>query len=86
MTNKKQETVDTLWVKYRKTLEMLNDALDELEKKPKEVEVIKEVEIEKEIEKIVEVEADIDLSTPSDVAKLEKKIEDRLNKDDRSQG
>ena len=74
MTNKKQETVDTLWVKYRKTLEMLNDALDELEKKPKEVEVIKEVE------------ANIDLSTPSDIAELEKKIEDRLNKDDRSQG
>ena len=86
MTNKKQETVDTLWIKYRKTLEMLNDALDELEKKPKEVEVIKEVEVEKEIEKIVEVEADIDLSTPSDVAELEKKIEDRLNKDDKSQG
>ena len=88
MTNKKQETVDTLWIKYRKTLEMLNDALDELEKKPKEVEVIKEVEVEveKEVEKIVEVEADIDLSTPSDVAKLEKKIEDRLNKDDRLQG
>ena len=41
MTNKKQEAVDTLWVKYKKTLEMLNDALDELEKKPKEVEVIK---------------------------------------------
>ena len=74
MTNKKQETVDTLWVKYRKTLEMLNDALDELEKKPKEVEVIKEVE------------ANIDLSTPSDIAELEKKIENRLNQDDRLQG
>ena len=74
MTNKKQETVDTLWVKYRKTLEMLNNALDELEKKPKEVEVIKEVE------------ANIDLSTPSDIAELEKKIENRLNKDDKLQG
>ena len=52
MTNKKQETVDTLWIKYRKTLEMLNDALDQLEKKPKEVEVIKEVEVEREIEKM----------------------------------
>ena len=43
-------------------------------------------EVEKEVEKVVEVEADIDLSTPSDVAKLEKKIEDRLNKDDKLQG
>ena len=74
MTNKKQEAVDTLWVKYKKTLEMLNNALDELEKKPKEVEVIKEVE------------ANIDLSTPSDIAELEKKIENRLNKDDKLQG
>ena len=51
-------------------------------KKPKEVEVIKEVEVEveKEVEKIVEVEAKIDLSTPTDVAELEKRLEDRLNK------
>ena len=113
--SRKQETIDTLWVKYRKTLEMLNDALDknetlteelddalgrnetlteefedalfenrnlkvELDKKPKEVEVIKEVEVEKEVEKIVEVEAKIDLSVPTDVAELEKRLEDRLNK------
>jgi hypothetical protein len=73
MTNKKQEAVDTLWAKYKKILEMLNDALDELEKKPKEVEVIKEIE------------ANIDLSTPLEIAELEKKIEDRLNKDDKQQ-
>ena len=106
--SRKQETIDTLWGKYRKTLEMLNDALDknetlteelddallenrnlkadldqhkvELDKKPKEVEVIKEVEVEKEVEKIVEVEAKIDLSVPTDVAELEKRLEDRLNK------
>ena len=29
--SRKQETIDTLWVKYRKTLEMLNDALDKNE-------------------------------------------------------
>jgi hypothetical protein len=104
--SRKQETIDTLWVKYRKTLEILNETLDnnesikaeldnallenkrlsadldqhkiELDKKPKEVEVIKEVE--KEVEKIIEVEAKIDLSVPSDIAELEKKLENRLQK------
>tara|TARA_A100001011_G_C13893553_1_gene668040 strand:+ start:50 stop:247 length:198 start_codon:yes stop_codon:yes gene_type:complete len=27
----KQETINTLWIKYKKTLEMLSDALDENE-------------------------------------------------------
>jgi hypothetical protein len=47
---------------------MFNDTLDELEKKPKEVEVI------------VEVEADVNLTTPEAVAKLEKRLQKKLKK------
>ena len=50
---------------------MFNDTLDELEKKPKEVEVI------------VEVEADVDLTTPQAVADLERIIQDKLSKHER---
>ena len=55
--------------KYAKTLSALVDALDELDKKPTEIEV----------EKIVEVEADIDINLdPSDeVTALEQKIASR---------
>ena len=31
MSTKSQHTLDTLWIKYQKTLEVLNDTLDELE-------------------------------------------------------
>lgn len=75
MTNKKQEAVDELWEKYRKTLELLNNALDELAKKPKEV------VIEKEVEKVVEVEANIDLNIPESIAELEKQIQQKLGND-----
>ena len=44
MTNEKQVAIDALWEKYAKMLEMNISLLDELEKKPKEVEVIVEVE------------------------------------------
>ena len=55
------------------------ETIKEVEKEVvKEVEVIKEVE--KEVEKIIEVEAKIDLSVPSDIAELEKKLENRLQK------
>ena len=80
MSNNKQETVDTLYVKYQRTLELLSNALDEvdtlkaeLDLKPKEIEIEKIVEVEKEVEKIVEIEANIDLTTPSRVAELEAK-------------
>lgn len=65
MQNEKNKLgLDALWKKYQKTLEMLNDALEQLEKKPKEVEKIVEVEQIKEVPvtefvevpKIVEVE------------------------------
>jgi t-SNARE complex subunit (syntaxin) len=71
MINEKQVAIDALWEKYAKILEMFNDTLDELEKKPKEVEVI------------VEVEANVDLTTPQAVADLEKKVQDKLSKHER---
>ena len=71
MINEKQVAINALWEKYAKILEMFNDTLDELEKKPKEVEVI------------VEVEANVDLTTPQAVADLERKVQDKLSKQER---
>ena len=68
MADDKQKQIDELYAKYQKTLELLNDALDQLAEKPKEVEV----------EKIVEVEADIDLATPDAIAELERKVEQKV--------
>jgi len=68
MENKKQELINQLWEKYAKALGLLNSALDELDKKPKEV--------------IVEIEADVDLSTPPAIAELEKQVQQKLSKDD----
>ena len=68
MSDDKQKQIDELHAKYQKTLELLNDALDQLAQKPKEVEV----------EKIVEVEADIDLATPDAIAELERKVEQKV--------
>lgn len=76
MASNKQQAVDQIWEKYRRTLEMLEEALEQneqlkqqLDEKPKEIEV----------EKIVEVEADIDLNTPQSIAELEKKVEQKLS-------
>ena len=71
MINEKQVAIDALWEKYAKILVMFNDTLDELEKKPKEVEVI------------VEVEANVDLTTPQAIADLERKVQDKLSKHER---
>ena len=68
MADDKQKQIDDLYAKYQKTLELLNDALDQLAEKPKEVEV----------EKIVEVEADIDLATPDAIAELEQKVKSKI--------
>ena len=67
MTNEKQEAINALWEKYANMIEMNISLLDELEKKPKEVEVI------------VEVEANVDLTTPQAVEVLEKIVQDKLN-------
>ena len=68
MSDDKQKQIDELYAKYQRTLQLLNDALDQLAQKPKEVEV----------EKIVEVEADIDLATPDAIAELERKVEQKV--------
>tara|TARA_E500000318_G_C3443395_1_gene165882 strand:- start:62 stop:292 length:231 start_codon:yes stop_codon:yes gene_type:complete len=68
MSDDKQKQIDSLYAKYQKTLELLDDALNQLAEKPKEVEV----------EKIVEVEADIDLATPDAIAELERKVEQKV--------
>ena len=68
MSDDKQKQIDELYAKYQKTLELLDNALDQLAQKPKEVEV----------EKIVEVEADIDLATPDAIAELERKVEQKM--------
>jgi hypothetical protein len=75
MASEKQIIVDELYAKYKKTLELLDNALDQnnalkeqLNLKPKEVEV----------EKIVEVEADINLDTPDAIAELERKVEQKM--------
>lgn len=64
--NEVKKALDELWVKYGNSLELLLSTLDKLDEKPTEVEV----------EKIVEVEADIDidLSTPADIAELERQV------------
>jgi hypothetical protein len=57
--NIKQE-LDTLWIKYQKTLEMLDQTLDELEQKPKEIQI--PVTEYVEVPKIIEVEIVKDIS------------------------
>ena len=73
MTNKKdlQIALDNLWERYGNTLSMLDDALERLEKKPKEV--IKEIEVEKVIEKIVEVEVPVEVEKET-VVTVEKEV------------
>jgi len=62
MSDDKQKQIDELYAKYQKTLELLDDALNQLAEKPKEV----------------EVEADIDLATPDAIAELERKVEQKV--------
>tara|TARA_S200002703_G_scaffold158102_2_gene167614 strand:+ start:2478 stop:2672 length:195 start_codon:yes stop_codon:yes gene_type:complete len=57
----KQEAIDNFWRKYKNTLELLNNALEE------------NAVLKQQLSN-----AEIDLSTPSDIADLEKKIEDKL--------
>ena len=51
---KNKQSIDALWKKYQHTLELLADALERLERKPKEVEI--PVTEFVEVPKIVEVE------------------------------
>ena len=55
MPSKHQGTVDELYDKYARTLEMLNEALDENQKLKEQLdEKPTEVVVEKEVEKMVE--------------------------------
>jgi hypothetical protein len=62
----KQEIINDLWKRYSRTLERLNEALDQLAQKPKEV------------ERIVEVESSLNVEMPDDIAALEAKVEQKL--------
>lgn len=78
MANKDEvkQVLDQVWTKYGNSLQLLLDTLDKLDEKPTEVEV----------EKIVEVEADIDidLSTPADIAELERQVLTRTQQNEGS--
>ena len=45
-----KESIDNIWERYTKTLKLLSNVLDELDKKPKEVIVETMVEVEKVVE------------------------------------
>ena len=51
-----KKSIDNIWERYAKTLKLLSNALEELEKKPKEVIIEKIVEVEKVVEVPVEVQ------------------------------
>ena len=54
MTNHKaKETIKTIWERYARTLKLLDKALDELDKKPKEVIVEVEKPLPPTLEEIV---------------------------------
>ena len=57
---KNKQSIEALWKKYQHTLELLADALERLERKPKEVEI--PVTEFVEVPKIVEKEKIVDLS------------------------
>ena len=48
MSTKSQHTLDSLWIKYQNTLEVLNDTLDELEDAQKEIATLKSQIVEKQ--------------------------------------
>ena len=67
MPNNKQDTVDTLYVKYQRTLELLSNAIDENEIKDKTIAQLKqELDAkpkEVEVEKVVEITVDTPVET-----------------------
>ena len=73
MQNKNKIGIEALWKKYQHTLELLADALERLEQKPKEVEL--PVTEFVEVPKIVEVEVVKEL-TAEQKAHYEKQIAD----------
>jgi len=45
MEDKNKASLETVWAKYHRTLELLKDALEKLEQKPKQIEVERVVDI-----------------------------------------
>jgi len=94
MDNKNKANIDALWAKYQKTLEMLNDALEKLEQKPKEVEKIVEVErvvevpvtewvevpVDKIVEKVINLSDEERKQYEDRIEELENKVESLLHK------
>lgn len=83
--NKAKLSLDALWAKYQKTLEMLDDALEKLSQKPKEVERIVEVErvvevpvtewVEVPVEKIKDISDEERRKYLDRIAELEQEIQ-----------
>jgi len=69
--HKHQETVESIWRKYQIALQRLDKALDELEKKPKEIIIEKIVEVPVEVEKIVEVPVEVEKVVEKEITKPE---------------
>ena len=59
-----KESIDNIWERYAKTLKLLSNALDALDKKPKEVIVEKIVEVKKVVEVPIEVEKIVEVQGP----------------------
>lgn len=83
MEDKNKASLETVWAKYHRTLELLKDALEKLEQKPKEVERIVEVErvIEVPVTEYLEVPVDkvIDISD-QERSRFQKRIQELENK------
>ena len=79
MQNKNKLGIDALWKKYQHTLELLADALERLERKPKEVQipVTEFVEVPKivEVEVIKELTAEQKAHYEQQIDELKKEIE-----------
>ena len=79
MQNKNKLGIDALWKKYQHTLELLADALERLETKPKEVQipVTEFVEVPKivEVEVIKELTAEQKTHYEQQIDELKKEIE-----------
>ena len=79
MQNKNKLGIDALWKKYQHTLELLADALERLERKPKEVQipVTEFVEVPKivEVEVIKELTAEQKTHYEQQIDELKKEIE-----------
>ena len=59
-----KESIDNIWERYAKTLKLLSNALDALDKKPKEVIVEKIVEVKNVVEVPIEVEKIVEVQGP----------------------